>query len=161
DLLFCNRSEAEAVTGAADAEEAFARLATKVPSAIVTDGANGAFVRHGGIEDHVPAFPCQPVDLTGAGDMLAGAFLYGIPPRRPPACLAGEEGPPGGRPPPAPRHAGLLGRVPGRRIGEAIMARLRTFIAVELERSVRQRLVAVQETLERAAAGVKWVEPEN
>ena len=26
----------------------------------------------------MPAFRCDPKDLTGAGDMLAGAFLYGI-----------------------------------------------------------------------------------
>jgi sugar/nucleoside kinase (ribokinase family) len=49
-----------------------------VPSAVVTAGASGVYVRHGGVEAHVPAFPCQPKDLTGAGDMLAGAFLYGI-----------------------------------------------------------------------------------
>jgi sugar/nucleoside kinase (ribokinase family) len=78
DLLFCNASEACAVTGADSAEEAFARLADKVPSAVVTDGANGVFIRHAGTAAHVPAFPCVPVDLTGAGDMLAGAFLYGI-----------------------------------------------------------------------------------
>ncbi|MHB1426750.1 MAG: adenosine kinase [Gemmataceae bacterium] len=78
DLLFCNASEACAVTGAASAEKAFAALAGKVPSALVTDGPHGAYVRHAGVETHVPAFPCQPVDLTGAGDMVAGAFLYGI-----------------------------------------------------------------------------------
>jgi sugar/nucleoside kinase (ribokinase family) len=78
DLLFCNASEACAVTGAGGAEEAFARLKGKVPSAVVTDGPRGAYVRHGGVEAHVPAYPCQPVDLTGAGDMLAGAFLHGI-----------------------------------------------------------------------------------
>jgi sugar/nucleoside kinase (ribokinase family) len=78
DLLFCNKSEACAVTGAASAEEAFARLKGRVPSAVVTDGANGAYVRHAGVEAYAPAYPCQPVDLTGAGDMLAGAFLYGI-----------------------------------------------------------------------------------
>jgi sugar/nucleoside kinase (ribokinase family) len=78
ELLFCNASEACAATGASGAEEAFARLKSKVPSAVVTDGPNGAYVRHAGIEAHVPAFACQPVDLTGAGDMLAGAFLYGI-----------------------------------------------------------------------------------
>ena len=49
-----------------------------VPSAVVTDGPNGCFVRYSGTETHVPAFPCNPKDLTGAGDMLAGAFLYGI-----------------------------------------------------------------------------------
>lgn len=78
DLVFCNATEACAVTEASSAEEAFAELAGKVPSALVTNGPHGAYVRHGGIEAHVPAFPCQPIDLTGAGDMLAGAFLYGI-----------------------------------------------------------------------------------
>ena len=78
DLLFCNTSEACAVTGAATAEAAFAQLKDLVPSAVVTAGPHGSHVRHGGVEAHVAAFPCEPKDLTGAGDMLAGAFLYGI-----------------------------------------------------------------------------------
>jgi sugar/nucleoside kinase (ribokinase family) len=78
DLLFCNASEAKATTGAADAAAAFAKLKDSVPAAVVTDGPNGAFVRFGGTETHVPAFPCEPKDMTGAGDMFAGAFLYGI-----------------------------------------------------------------------------------
>ena len=78
DLLFCNETEACAATKATSAADAFARLKGMVPSAVVTAGANGVYVRHGGVEAHVPAFPCQPKDLTGAGDMLAGAFLYGI-----------------------------------------------------------------------------------
>lgn len=78
DLLFCNAAEAMAVTGEADAESSFHKLRGLVPSAVVTDGPNGAFVRHDGVESHVRAFPCTPKDLTGAGDMFAGAFLYGI-----------------------------------------------------------------------------------
>jgi sugar/nucleoside kinase (ribokinase family) len=78
DLLFCNAEESAAVTGATGAEAAFGKLKDIVPSAIVTDGANGVFIRHGGVEAHAPSFPCRPVDLTGAGDMLAGAFLYGV-----------------------------------------------------------------------------------
>ena len=78
DLLFANAAEAMAVAGGATAEEAFAKLKGVVPNAVVTDGPNGAFVRHGGAECHVPAFACQPVDVTGAGDMFAGAFLYGL-----------------------------------------------------------------------------------
>jgi sugar/nucleoside kinase (ribokinase family) len=78
DLLFCNAVEAVAVAGGADAREAFLRLQDVVPSCVVTDGPNGAFVRHSGREFHVPAFECAPVDLTGAGDMFAGAFLYGL-----------------------------------------------------------------------------------
>jgi 2'-5' RNA ligase len=41
------------------------------------------------------------------------------------------------------------------------MARLRTFIAVETDRTIRDRCVALQEGLARSAEGVKWVEPEN
>lgn len=78
DLLFCNAVEAIAVAGGPDAREAFNRLKGIVPACVVTDGPNGAFVRFAGHEFHVPAFPCKPVDLTGAGDMFAGAFLYGI-----------------------------------------------------------------------------------
>jgi sugar/nucleoside kinase (ribokinase family) len=78
DLLFCNTAEACAVTGAATAEEAFAKLKTVVPSAVVTAGGHGAYVRHGGTEAHVATFPCKPRDVTGAGDMFAGAFLYGL-----------------------------------------------------------------------------------
>jgi sugar/nucleoside kinase (ribokinase family) len=59
-----------------------------VPSAVVTDGPNGAFVRYDGTEAHVAAFPCEPRDLTGAGDMFAGAFLYGITHGAPPAMAA-------------------------------------------------------------------------
>jgi 2'-5' RNA ligase len=41
------------------------------------------------------------------------------------------------------------------------MARLRTFIAVETGKAIRDRCVALQEGLAQAAEGVKWVEPEN
>jgi sugar/nucleoside kinase (ribokinase family) len=78
DLLFCNETEACAITGAATAQDAFDQLKTRVPSTVVTNGPHGAYVRHGGVEAHVPAFPSEPKDLTGAGDMFAGAFLYGI-----------------------------------------------------------------------------------
>jgi sugar/nucleoside kinase (ribokinase family) len=88
DLLFCNAAEARAATKAGTSAEAFERLKGRVPSAVVTDGPNGAFVRHAGAEAHVPAFPCEPRDLTGAGDMFAGGFLYGITHGVPPARSA-------------------------------------------------------------------------
>jgi sugar/nucleoside kinase (ribokinase family) len=78
DLLFCNATEAMALAGGNDAAEAFARLKPMISDSVVTDGPNGAYVRYAGSECHVAAFPCKPVDLTGAGDMFAGAFLYGI-----------------------------------------------------------------------------------
>jgi sugar/nucleoside kinase (ribokinase family) len=78
DLFFCNESEACAVAQTKTAEEAFAKLKTKLPSLVVTHGPHGVYLCHDGVEAHVPAFPSEPKDLTGAGDMLAGAFLYGI-----------------------------------------------------------------------------------
>ena len=41
------------------------------------------------------------------------------------------------------------------------MNRLRTFIAVDPGKTIRARLVALQENLARAGSAMKWVEPEN
>jgi 2'-5' RNA ligase len=41
------------------------------------------------------------------------------------------------------------------------MPRTRTFIAVELSKAIRDRLVELQECLSATAKDVKWVEPEN
>jgi 2'-5' RNA ligase len=41
------------------------------------------------------------------------------------------------------------------------MPRTRTFIAIELSKSIRDRLIALQGELAAAAPDVKWVEPEN
>lgn len=78
DLFFCNDTEARAVTGAATAEAAFEKLSGSIPSVVVTNGPHGAYIRHNGVTAHVPAYPTEPKDLTGAGDIFAGSFLYGI-----------------------------------------------------------------------------------
>jgi sugar/nucleoside kinase (ribokinase family) len=88
DLLFANETEACALTKTKTAEEAFQRLKGVVPSVVVTNGPHGVYLRHAGVEAHVPAFPSEPKDLTGAGDMLAGAFLYGITHQVPPQKAA-------------------------------------------------------------------------
>ena len=41
------------------------------------------------------------------------------------------------------------------------MPRVRTFIAIDPGEGVRERLVALQESLRRSVAEVKWVEPDN
>ncbi|MBX3423516.1 MAG: adenosine kinase [Pirellulaceae bacterium] len=78
DLLFCNAGEALSVTGASDVQQAFARLGDMVPGCVVTNGPDGAYVRMSGQTGHAPTQACDPRDLTGAGDMFAGSFLYGI-----------------------------------------------------------------------------------
>src|SRR5207253_342910 len=84
DLLFANEVEACALAKTKTAEEAFKQLKGVVPSLVVTHGPHGVYIRHAGVEQHVPAVPSTPKDLTGAGDMLAGAFLYGITHKVPP-----------------------------------------------------------------------------
>lgn len=78
DLIFANETEACAFTGQPTVEAAFETLATKIPGVAVTAGPNGALIALDGQRHRVTAFPCDPIDLTGAGDMFAGAFLYGI-----------------------------------------------------------------------------------
>lgn len=41
------------------------------------------------------------------------------------------------------------------------MKRLRTFIAVDLGKTIRDRIITLQETLAKTGAEIKWVEPEN
>ena len=78
ELLFCNAPEAMAVAQKEDSESAYETLKSMVPNCVVTDGPNGAFVHFGEEDTHVPAIATEPKDLTGAGDMFAGSFLYGI-----------------------------------------------------------------------------------
>ena len=78
DLIFANEHEARALTETESAEHAFEKLAADLKNVVVTDGPNGAYVAWNGDRFHTPAFACTPRDLTGAGDMFAGSFLYGV-----------------------------------------------------------------------------------
>ena len=78
DLLFCNESEALAFTGSPDLEKAQKRLGEVARDFGVTLGAGGAVVRKDGETIRVAGHPVQAVDSNGAGDLFAGAFLYGI-----------------------------------------------------------------------------------
>lgn len=75
-IAFLNREEAEAVTGQG-AYPAVDVLGSWVEYAIVKLGGEGSLVRHGGHTTHVPVFPAELKDTTGAGDSYAGGFLAG------------------------------------------------------------------------------------
>ena len=76
DLLFANDHEALQLTGARDLGEALAMLAPKVPTLVITRGAQGALGLEDGVGVEVPAAPVeQVVDTTGAGDLFAAGFL--------------------------------------------------------------------------------------
>ena len=78
DLLFCNRAEMLSMYQTEDFDAALAQAAKEVSIVACTDSDNGAHILSGGQRWHAPAVPTQIVDATGAGDLFAGAFLWGL-----------------------------------------------------------------------------------
>jgi sugar/nucleoside kinase (ribokinase family) len=75
--LLANRSEAERLTGEGDAEAAALALAEHVPVAVVSCGAVGAVAACDGNVFDCPAPRVEVRDTTGAGDLLAAAYVWG------------------------------------------------------------------------------------
>jgi sugar/nucleoside kinase (ribokinase family) len=78
DLLFCNAEEAMIFTGAPDLAGAADHLKRTAKHFVVTLGADGALVFDGAALMEIEPHRVQAIDTNGAGDMFAGAFLYGI-----------------------------------------------------------------------------------
>lgn len=78
DLLFCNRAEMLSMYQTEDFDAALAQAAKEVSIVACTDSDNGAHILSCGQRWHAPAVPTQIVDATGAGDLFAGAFLWGL-----------------------------------------------------------------------------------
>jgi sugar/nucleoside kinase (ribokinase family) len=78
ELIFCNRDEALAFTGAADLSEAAESLKPYAKTFAITDGAKGATIFDGNSLLQVSGLKAKAIDTNGAGDMFAGAFLYAI-----------------------------------------------------------------------------------
>lgn len=77
DLLFCNEEEALTYTDETDLAKAAAKLLDKAKQVAITQGANGASVYTQDSVTQVESPKVTAVDTNGAGDMFAGAFLYG------------------------------------------------------------------------------------
>ena len=78
DLVFCNEREGTGLAQTDSVHDAYNYLVATYPNAVLTAGAEGSRVRWNGLDAEIPAYKVQPVDTTGAGDMYAGAFLYGV-----------------------------------------------------------------------------------
>lgn len=78
DLLFCNEAEALEYTRKNSIDEATQAIKTFANSFAITLGAKGALVYDGSQVHRIEPFPITAVDSNGAGDMFAGAYLYGI-----------------------------------------------------------------------------------
>jgi sugar/nucleoside kinase (ribokinase family) len=79
DILIANEDEALAYTGYKDEIRALDRLARDVDIAVLKIGARGSYIRNG---DRICRIPAQgsgsAIDTTGAGDLWASGFLYGL-----------------------------------------------------------------------------------
>ena len=78
DLLFANEHEAKGMADTDDLNEAVVYLKTIANEFAVTRGRHGALVWDGARLIDIDPITVEPVDTVGAGDMFAGAFLYGL-----------------------------------------------------------------------------------
>ena len=77
DVITPTAEEARLLTGAATTADAVAALLEGNPHKVVilTQGADGCVVHTRGGAEHVPGFPVEEVDPTGAGDCFDAGFL--------------------------------------------------------------------------------------
>ena len=78
DLMFCNKDEALSWTETNNIDAAAEALKSSARTFAITLGAEGALVFDGLNMSKVPGSTTNAIDTNGAGDMFAGAFLYGI-----------------------------------------------------------------------------------
>jgi len=78
DMLFANDQEAQLFTGTDNDEDAFEALKEVASQFVMTRSEKGAWAWDGNKMIEIAPNKITPVDSTGAGDMFAGAYLYGI-----------------------------------------------------------------------------------
>ncbi|WP_445491459.1 adenosine kinase [Rhodopseudomonas sp. RCAM05734] len=79
DLIFANESELHALYETADTDTALGQLRKDVALGVVTRSEKGCMIASKSGVVEVPAFPIDKlVDTTGAGDLFAAGFLFGL-----------------------------------------------------------------------------------
>ena len=78
DMIFANEEEAMGMADADNLDDAVAYLRTIAREFAITRGPKGALAWDGEQAIDIRPVPVEPVDTVGAGDMFAGAFLYGL-----------------------------------------------------------------------------------
>ncbi len=79
DILFANEEEGREFTGYRVWEDILAAMAERVPLAVLKLGPEGSLVKAGNRQYRIPAQgDGRVVDTTGAGDLFAAGFLYGL-----------------------------------------------------------------------------------
>ncbi len=77
DILFANEEEAKSFTSK-EPREALDEIAKIVDIAVVKIGKNGSLIKSDGKDYKVDIIPAKSQDTTGAGDLYAAGFLYGL-----------------------------------------------------------------------------------
>ena len=77
DIVFANEEEAKAFTGK-EPEEALHAIAEVAEYAIVKIGSKGSMVKHEGKVYTAGVIDAKSIDTTGAGDLFASGFLFGL-----------------------------------------------------------------------------------
>jgi sugar/nucleoside kinase (ribokinase family) len=78
DIVLANEDEAAAFCGTRDEDKCLKILSEYCPMAVVKLGARGAILQNRGRRFQFPALKVRAIDTTGAGDLWAAGFLYGI-----------------------------------------------------------------------------------
>jgi sugar/nucleoside kinase (ribokinase family) len=79
DLVFANEAELKSLYQTSDFESGIAALRNDINLAVVTRSEKGCVVVSADGIEAVPAFPVERVvDTTGAGDLFASGFLFGL-----------------------------------------------------------------------------------
>lgn len=77
DIVFANEEEAKALTGK-EPEQALLEISEHCEIAIVKVGSKGSMIKKGEDIVRVNAINAKSLDTTGAGDLYASGFLYGM-----------------------------------------------------------------------------------
>jgi sugar/nucleoside kinase (ribokinase family) len=77
DIIFANEEEAKAYTGK-EPEDALHEIADQCQIAVVKIGSKGSLVKNNGQVYRIEPFKANSIDTTGAGDLYASGFLFGL-----------------------------------------------------------------------------------
>jgi len=77
DIVFANEEEAHAFTGKSP-QDAVEELSLICNIAVVKTGSSGSIIQKGKEQSKIGVVNAQCIDTTGAGDLYAAGFLYGL-----------------------------------------------------------------------------------
>lgn len=77
DVVFANEEEATAFTGKED-DEALNEIGELADIVVLKQGRRGSLVKVGHERAHCGIITCNAIDTTGAGDLYAAGFLWGL-----------------------------------------------------------------------------------